>query len=350
MPGIELRRRSLGRLFDSAACPHAGLWLSRGLEEWKQDPTKKGEELHQHVRRAASIAVSDIYEQAYQRWERIVTSAPTMATWAGRLEGRLFIGLGGATVIETAINLSRTYGAPVIPGSAQKGLVRAYAEIQCMEPGAVEILFGKTGERPEDSDAGYVIFHDAWWVPGSAETPLAQEIVTVHHPEYYKSAGAQEATDFDSPVPNAQIAIRGGFLFAVECASHAWADFARDVLARALSDWGIGGKTAAGYGRFRCDVDLEAKLAKAREDAAIAGLPPDQRLRAEIAALTPDDLAKMLGKDRNRTRELWSENWDARLVLVIEIHGELIRAWEKSPNTNEKKAFKAIFRQIASDY
>jgi hypothetical protein len=46
-------------------------------------------------------------------------------------------------------------------------------------------------------------------VPGSATTPLIEEIVTTHHLKYYGSEGATPASDCDSPIPNAQIAVRG---------------------------------------------------------------------------------------------------------------------------------------------
>lgn len=353
MPDIAMRRNAVARLFDSAvdsaASPHAGLWLSRGFKEWKMDAGRKGEDLHEHVRKAASLPTPEVYRKAYRRWEQVVISAPTIAGWAGRLGGRLFIGLGSASVIETGIGLSRSYGAPLIPGSAQKGLARAYAELQVVDAGAVDILFGKAGARPEESDSGYVTFHDAWWIPDSADTPLAQELVTAHHPEYYQRAGAQDATDFDSPVPNAQIAARGSFLFAVECGAAAWADFARNLLSSALSDWGIGGKTAAGYGRFESDSALNRKLATTRKKVSLDLLSPEQRLRAEIEALNPTDLPQMLGRDRNKTRASWGIEWKNRIALIAEIHGNSVRAWENSQNKNEKKAFKTVFQQNESE-
>src|SRR5207302_10163433 len=42
------------------------------------------------------------------------------------VKGRMIIGLGDESVLETAITLHRTYGVPYIPGSALKGLAAAY--------------------------------------------------------------------------------------------------------------------------------------------------------------------------------------------------------------------------------
>jgi len=42
------------------------------------------------------------------------------------LDWRIVIGLGGESVLETDITLHHLYGIPFIPGSALKGLTRAY--------------------------------------------------------------------------------------------------------------------------------------------------------------------------------------------------------------------------------
>jgi len=267
MPDIALQRgderdiSSVRSLFKSAEAPHAGLWLSRGLAEWKDNPTKKGEDFQQHVAKAARIPCPEIYQKAYARWTGIVLGSPGFAYWAGKLEGRLFMGMGGPSVLECAITLSRTYGVPVIPASAVKGLVSAYTRGRIDENTRVG-LFGRAGDDPEACESGYVVFHDAWWIPDSKPTPLVAEVVTVHHPKYYQSGGETDATDFDSPNPNPQVAARGSFLFAVECAAPIWAQFARDHLVQALKDWGIGGKTAAGYGYFVADKQSQSPAAK----------------------------------------------------------------------------------------
>lgn len=260
MPDIILRRASSGSLFDTAELPHAGLFLSKGISEWKEDSNRKGEDFQSHVKNLAHMPSPGIYQAAYNRWCTIVMNNATILPWAGKLNNRMFIGLGGASVIETAITLSRTYGVPLIPGSAQKGLTRAYAIHSGLDLSTRNILFGKEGQTPESMESGYIIFNDAWWIPNSTEPPLTTEIVTVHHHDYYQKAGEVDATDFDSPVPNIQISARGSFLFTIECASHSLAKLTLDLLTQALDKWGIGGKTAAGYGRFTLDKNAIDKL------------------------------------------------------------------------------------------
>lgn len=261
MADIPLRRRDVGHFFDEAGedeQAHAGLLLAKGFAQWRADPTKKGEDLQKLLQRVTALPAPKIYGHAYERWRKTLAENPAVAYWPGRLTSRLFIGLGGASVLETAISLSRSYGLPLIPGSALKGLACAYANAGAVaDVAAREALFGKAGDTPDSADAGYVLFHDAWWIPEPKQTPLTPEIVTVHHQDYYGSSGQTPATDFDSPVPAGQIAAQGSFLFAVECADPAWAEAARDLLVRALGGWGIGGKTAAGYGRIKCQLDTQ---------------------------------------------------------------------------------------------
>lgn len=350
----QMRREAIGTLFDSANEIHTGLWLARGLAEWNEEDKQKGKDFKPaHIKTAANFNPSEIYKSAYARWEKIVTaSSETMATWCGQLDGRLFIGLGGASVLETAITLSRTYGVPMIPGSAIKGLTRAYAKTQLTKK-SEELLFGKLSEKPEDSFAGYVLFHDAWWIPDSTiKEPLCQEIVTVHHQEYYNGT-ADRATDFDSPIPNAQIAAQGSFLFALECGKLEWAECARDLLAEALMDWGIGGKTAAGYGRFNQDEkyqqQLDTEISKkideekqrqeeANEQKRLATLSPIEREMEIIAQTEPNEPKKYL----TVLKALEAGKWQGDMCKQVAEH---IKQWmiedkvwrEESQKKNPKR-------------
>jgi len=147
-----------------------------------------------------------------------------------------------------------------------------------------------------------VVFHDAWWIPDCKPTPLAAEVVTVHHPGYYQTEGKTDATDFDSPNPNPQIAARGSFLFAVECAAPTWAEFARERLAEALTEWGIGGKTAAGYGYFVADDKVNQDLEERRKQKRREELSPNLQSIADLSAsMNPGN------KNRGRGHQLYRD-------------------------------------------
>ena len=95
-------------------------------------------------------------------------------------------------------------------------------------------------------------------MPGSAERPLVPEIVTTHHLYYYGSDGRTPATDFDSPVSNAQIAAHSEFLFVAE-GPPAWLVLSEQILVGALSTRGASAKTRTGYGLFGTEAVVEAE-------------------------------------------------------------------------------------------
>jgi CRISPR-associated protein Cmr6 len=98
-----------------------------------------------------------------------------------------------------------------------------------------------------------VTFHDALYVPGSSTARQALLGRRAH--------GASEGllrllqarddvpNDYDSPNPVAFLTVRPKcrLLLALSGPSE-WTELAAQLLADALKNWGVGGKTAAGYG------------------------------------------------------------------------------------------------------
>jgi len=236
-------RDALSATAANAKQPAPGWLLAYGLESSK-DAEKKAA----LIRRVAEMsAPSDAYRAAYHRWETIVGDECRFAVWQGKLETRLLIGMGASGPLETNITLSRPYGMPLIQGSALKGAALALART-ALKDDVLRIVFGGEGSGEDDFEAGYLVFHDAWWIPDSKPTALVPEVVTPHHPEYYRGDPV-EATDFDSPIPVPQIAAHGAFLFVVEGVA-AWAEFGRAILRDALKDRGVGAARSTGYGYF----------------------------------------------------------------------------------------------------
>jgi len=265
---------------------HAGLLLSRYLKEpvpTKKDggadtqPSKHPEDRRQ-LQAAAIKSIKKallIYEQAYQRRWQDLHSIPSLADDLLTVQGRLIVGLGGESVLETGITLHHTYGVPIIPGSALKGLVSHYCHQVWGTKEAKfrdKIVQEREGQAPliipqgeyhrtlfgAQEEAGYIVFHDAWIEPdclNNQQQGLVLDVMTPHHGDYYDSRKEQAPTDFDSPNPVTFLSITGRFYIAVSCNARGdvdeeWAKLALELLTRALEDWGIGGKTNAGYGRL----------------------------------------------------------------------------------------------------
>ena len=243
------------------------------------------------------------------------------------------------------LTLHRTYGVPVIPGSALKGVVRACArERWAVDGDTMAILFGTT------ESAGYLRFHDAWWVPDGSDGFLAREVTCVHHREYYGGGGAclegkpVGLLDMDSPNPVPWVAATGRFLFAVE-GPGGWHERAVELLTDALTTRGIGAKTAAGYGLLQPDEEANTAAKRRAEKARREPLPLEEKLRAEVAEWDEKKIATTFGKAWNKTRkERGEEAFELLCRVVQEIHGEVIRGWETADKkSNQKKAWKRLY-------
>lgn len=172
---------------------------------------------------------------------------------------RMVIGHGEDTAQETSLTLSPTYGVPIIPGSALKGVAAAQARADHPDglPPEITRLFGalRRGERRADpgSSQGRVTVLDALPI---APPAVVVDVLTPHVKPYYDSAGDDHPTtppaEYHSPVPVRFLAVqRTSFLTWLVGPAADVNSFA-GLLRMGANDLGLGGKTAAGYGY--CEV------------------------------------------------------------------------------------------------
>lgn len=240
---------------------HAGLWLNKyisSLEQFKASSQDDSERSPQQklVNEVASLQVPELYSAFYERWKQALGEAGAHCR-EFTVKGRMAVGLGSEGVLETSVALHRTYGVPYIPGSALKGLAASYARLMAGDQWkqgseAYRVVFGDT------ENAGFLTFFDALYIPSSdGSRPLHPDIITVHHPEYYKGADAQgkiaPPADWDSPTPIPFLSATGCYLLALaapDLSDTAWIEKAFDLLEQGLLILGIGAKTSSGYGRM----------------------------------------------------------------------------------------------------
>ncbi|SEK95533.1 CRISPR-associated protein Cmr6 [Stigmatella aurantiaca] len=226
------------------------------------------------------------YGHAYRRWWKSLQGPETLCFTVKAL-GRVLVGHGTSAATGVGLTLHHTWGVPVLPGSSLKGLTAHYVETvygpaglddaperapfrgttwekgrATAAPGSVyRRLFGApdVGPMQEGGSQGRVIFHDAWWASAGqgARLPLARDVLTVHQRGYYESEGGVWPGDFDDPNPVSFLTVAPGSQFLVALSLVPGKDEGRTLLERAarylqqaLGNWGVGGKTAAGYGRF----------------------------------------------------------------------------------------------------
>jgi CRISPR-associated protein Cmr6 len=226
-----------------------------------------------------AIAISPDYALFYQRWK--ASFSDTAELHEVTAKARLLIGHGNPSGSDVGLSVHHTWGVPVLPGSALKGMLAHYVDAvygadDPAQPGRrgwrgptwtdrrvrqgdgaganFAALFGGPEVDNEEGSGrrGFVEFHDALYVPDRGrELPFARDVLTVHQKPYYDSAGTAFPTDWDSPNPVGFITVRPKTRFLLALSGDGdWPKLAMTLLLAALKEWGIGGKTTAGYGRL----------------------------------------------------------------------------------------------------
>ena len=314
---------------------NAGLWLDKYLTDQDRTDLKdresaKGSNRGALVDAVAKIPTNEAYRQFYQRWKLLLTDNAGAKVREAKVKGRMIVGLGDESVLETSIALHHTYGVPYIPGSALKGLAASYTRQRLTEEwqpdsptGAYKTIFGDT------NGSGGIIFFDALYIPdtGHNKQALYPDIITVHHPEYYQG-GKEDATpsDWDSPTPIPFLSATGVYLIALAAPDlkygQTWINKTFAILRLALEELGIGAKTSSGYGRMELEkkeeddiveieeVTLEVRAKRLLQAIAASALvtyeiftvweqlPPESEERIEVAKV----LAKKMEGAGNKKR------------------------------------------------
>jgi CRISPR-associated protein Cmr6 len=261
---------------------HPGLLLQRYLTE-QANPKERRALFDSAVQAARNDSLCAMYSEAFERWSHTLPKGTAYRAERLATTGRLVVGLGSENVLEAGLRLHHTYGVPMIPGSALKGLASHYChdvwgqrnsenaseENRLFRRGGGHhsLLFGST------EDGGVITFHDAWVTPGSLRNgSLRLDVMTPHHTKWQTNDAAP--TDFDRPVPVSFLSAAGIFEVRLSWSGPAatpreqavaWTALAMKLLEEALDEWGVGGKTSSGYGRlvrpdsFRAALQPSAK-------------------------------------------------------------------------------------------
>lgn len=276
---IERQRQLSGSEF---VPENLGLWLDR-LIPVNQADRKGAFGLSGEARHFALTAwcgrryTSQLAAQALSRQREAVTALHSVYDSQGNKRclairvrakqcGRLLMDGGRAHPLSTSLSFHPQWGVPRIAGSAVKGAIRSLAEAE----GANELLETMgIEEKGLQRQASQVVFHEA--LPVDGKFMLAIDVVTPHYGKYY--TGNEPPSERMSPVPHS-------FLTVVETTFEFWIaaelmpaegedesqgnsgidarinkavktlSDAKKYLVLALKEWGVGGKTSAGYGRF----------------------------------------------------------------------------------------------------
>ena len=151
---------------------------------------------------------------------------------------RLLIG-AEESIYETSIRLHHIYGIPFIPSSAIKGVVRSYIELEDKLGKWID-YFGSEEKK------GKIVFFDAF---PTTKPKIKVDVMTPHYNHYYNEGKAP--TDDQNPVPINFLTVEDTkFNFFIASKEQIEQEFI-DLFKKALTEHGIGAKTAVGYGYFK---------------------------------------------------------------------------------------------------
>ena len=203
-----------------------------------------------HARRAAAAAALAARHPGWT-W-RSMLIAPM---W------RLVVGHGEDSVHETGLTLSPTYGVPVLPGTALRGLAAATARAAAHDRDAdrsedssdvdIGTLFGTP--RPGQASGahrGSVLVWDGLPIDPPR---LVLDVLTPHVKDYYDSGNTNGTPDtapaeYYNPVPIRFLAVEKTRFRAYLIGPPDDVADCVTLIRSGLDELGIGGKTAAGYG------------------------------------------------------------------------------------------------------
>ncbi len=230
--------------------------------------------------------------------------------------------------------------AQTILGPESTRVPRAAAGVPPTAPDASGETPDTAGRRPAipKQYAGSVAFLPAhpWSRPNGPDLEL--DVLTSHHGDYYRSEDPDKvAADTENPVPVFFPAVAPGHVFAfttvwcghsgagadqVPDARAALLELARTWLRVGVTIFGLGAKTAAGYGWFEVEettkkerAALDVENAKRVADAARASLVPNDAHLAMFAKMKPDQLRGAINAF-SYLENLWA-NKDERYQLSL---------------------------------
>jgi CRISPR type III-B/RAMP module RAMP protein Cmr6 len=284
----------------------------------------------------------ELLKAARQRWLSYI-DALKASFISIPVDWRMVVGLGGNSVFETDMTLHPLYGLPFIPGSALKGLTRAWVEteknetIQIPGPGGnsiplVERIFGNQREG-KIQRAGSVIFFDA--ILRDENFTLTLDIMNPHYPRYYQEGNPPSNDQHPIPVPfltvggRATIGSRATFLFAIAPRNPLNNEHQIDArtalqwLQQALAEYGIGSKTSSGYGYMQEKplYKRSEKLPKFAVGQNITGMLLDTHDKDDLQVRLPTFASQALQYKERRSSGYLEYSTSEVLIALVDEEG-----------------------------
>lgn len=179
---------------------------------------------------------------------------------------RFLTGIGETTPTEVGMVFERNTGLPFIPASSIKGALRYAYCVNFARNNPDKVTGGESVEEidvvglvelfgsldTQNSFRGGVSFLDAF-----TEQPpmMIEDIMNPHHGNYYQGKNAEGPVETEAPIPIKFLALEKGTVFKFRGFffnenAVAYRKELMDAFVTALMEFGLGARTATGYGRF----------------------------------------------------------------------------------------------------
>jgi CRISPR-associated protein Cmr6 len=180
------------------------------------------------------------------RWQQTAAELGAI-TFSARPHWRVIVGLGTNDLLEGGITVHPVFGFPIVPATALKGVSRAYARWVLEAPEEeLDRLLGKV--EKQEQLRGDLLFLEG----GPTDPPVVErDVINPIFGNYYRDGRTPPASYLaPSPIFFLALGARSRYRFGVASLRGDRAAAERGVqwLQGALTELGIGAKSAAGYG------------------------------------------------------------------------------------------------------
>jgi|LQYC01.1.fsa_nt_gi CRISPR-associated RAMP protein, Cmr6 family len=256
-------------------------------------------------------------------------------TITAKLKTPLITGIGESHPHEVSMVFEHNLGIPYIPASGMKGIVRFAHTYALWKEGIPEEYLKtdkKTGLEYIDDESyeaiyylfgnqkmrGKVIFLDAY--PENVPD-LHIDIMNPHYAPYYSEG--QAPADCHNPTPIKFLTVAKDTVFIFRAVAQKTDDIpqkVKEALNKALTEEGVGAKTAVGYGIFDiCENKDETVAVKVNAQPKVEIKPVDKFISA-IRNLKPNDAGPINSKIDEALKKLESEEDKKAFTQAVKAH------------------------------
>ena len=348
---------------------HSGLWFDRFFNRYEANWTfrKEGAESDTPAKAewiksmSGPVGQSDHLDRFIKRQYNLVkqlhgTSQRYTTDW------HFVTGMGNSHPVENGFSWHPTLGVPYIAGSAVKGLVRAWVELnedKLLDDDKAARLKSWFGTEKKDDvaeQAGDFIFFDA--IPAQRPSLIA-DIMTPHMGKWYSDGDENRdlkpealPADWHEPIPVTFLAVKQAqFIFSITPRKVQQQTQLTEVfkaLEQALEWLGAGAKTGAGYGYMTQDdsfsKEMDEVLTKYNAELAKQTMSIQQQA---ISKVREDFTEKQ--KLKNHNERVGGSLYNSFNALVKDVKGDVDGVWSDQDKKDLRELGDELLRFVGTN-